>query len=248
MLFRKKNRFEGLPRLKRRGKEPPPFYAQAEQLFLSSESLPDPLRLRVHRSLSWLVESDKVAQASLDCQFITLWIAFNAAYGREVGPSEASGDRAGYKEFIGIVCSLDEDGLIGNALFTTFSQAVRVLLEDRFCYQPYWNAVNGRGSMASASERFKEDRRRAYQALQQGDHSRLLAIVVDRLYTIRNQVLHGGATCGSSVNRSVVKTGIGILRSVVPSILVVMMKHPGDGWGAPYYPYSNDPGGDGWKA
>ncbi len=248
MLFHKKTRFEGLPKLRRKGKGEPPFYAQAEQMFLSSDTLPDALRLRVHRSLSWLVESDKVAQCSADCQFITLWIAFNAAYGKEMGPLEPAGDRAGYKELIGTVCSFDEEGLIGNALFTTFSQAVRVLLEDRYCYQPYWNAVNGRASMASAADRFKEDRRRAYQALQKGDNSRLLAIVVDRLYTIRNQVLHGGATCGSSVNRSVIKTGIGILRSLVPSILVVMMRHPGDGWGAPYYPYSKDSGSDGWKA
>jgi hypothetical protein len=247
ILFRKNGSFKKLPKFRRWKKGAAPFYAQAADEFLSADPLPEPLRIRVQRSLSWLAESDRQYAQSLDCSFITLWIAFNAAYGNEMGQLEPSGDRAGYKEFIGTVCSMDSEGIIGNALFTTFSQGVRVLLDNRFCYQPFWNAVNGRASMADAAERFAEDRRKAYQALKTGDNSRLLSTVFDRLYTIRNQVLHGGSTCGGSSSRAVLKTGIGILRSVVPSILVVMLRHPGSDWGAPFYILPADGGADGWK-
>lgn len=247
MLFSRKKTPGRLKGIGHREKKAECFYSEAERMFLRSELMSDPLRLRIHRSLSWLVQSEKLAGVSADCCFMTLWVAFNAAYGKDMGPVDCAGDRAGYKEFIGTVCTLDTNGVIGNALFSSFSSSVRVLLENRFCYQPFWNAVNGRVSMKDASARFCVDRHKAYQALEQGDHSRLLGIVADRIYTLRNQILHGGATCESSANRKVVATATEILKKVVPAILIVMMEHPEHVWGAPIYPYLKDGIDKDWK-
>ena len=43
------------------------------------DSHPEALRVRVHRSISWL-ERAELAGEDADARFVFLWIAFNAAY------------------------------------------------------------------------------------------------------------------------------------------------------------------------
>lgn len=57
-----------------------------------------------------------------------------------------------------------------------------------------------------------------------------------RLYTLRNQLMHGGATWNGSVNRSQVRDGRAILDSVLPVILALMMRKPERFQGEPFYP------------
>jgi len=64
----------------------------------------------------------------------------------------------------------------------------------------------------------------------------LLAITLDRLSVLRNQVMGGGATYGSSVNRDQVVTGAELLMSLLPVIFDLMLSHPEQEWGALAYP------------
>ena len=57
-----------------------------------------------------------------------------------------------------------------------------------------------------------------------------------RLYTLRNQLMHGGATWNSSVNRAQVRDGRALLARVLPVMLGVMMNHPAQFEGRPFYP------------
>ena len=66
----------------------------------------DPFRLRMHRSLSWL---SKAMSVDDDIHFITLWIAFNAAYAREVVLFTTSSERSEFRRFIQLICRLDID-------------------------------------------------------------------------------------------------------------------------------------------
>jgi hypothetical protein len=70
---------------------------------------------------------------------------------------------------------------------------------------------------------------------------RVLSILFDRLYVLRNQVLHGGATWNSSVNRNQVRDGARILGFLVPVFIDLMMDHPDEDWGAPHYPVVEAP-------
>lgn len=63
-----------------------------------------PFSIRVWRGLSWLERSEG-ADDEIDMKFISLWIAFNAIYGREDGP--AAGDRASWQAFIAGVVRMD---------------------------------------------------------------------------------------------------------------------------------------------
>ena len=66
--------------------------------------------------------------------------------------------------------------------------------------------------------------------------SKVFAITFDRLYVLRNQMVHGSATWNSSVNRSQVRDGARILGDVVPIVIHLMMENPHQVWGEPSYP------------
>ena len=68
----------------------------------------------------------------------------------------------------------------------------------------------------------------------------MLYEVFVRLYTLRNQLMHGGATWNSSVNRSQVRDGRALLARVLPVMLGVMMDHPARFDGKPFYPVVSD--------
>ena len=64
----------------------------------------------------------------------------------------------------------------------------------------------------------------------------VLSIVFDRLYVLRNQLVHGGATWNSQVNRAQVSDGARILGTLVPLILGIMIEHPELDFGEILYP------------
>ena len=59
-----------------------------------------------------------------------------------------------------------------------------------------------------------------------GETATVLGIVFDRLYVLRNQLVHGGATWNSQINRAQIEDGVAILGTLVPLILAVMMERP----------------------
>ena len=63
----------------------------------------------------------------------------------------------------------------------------------------------------------------------------VLSLVFDRLYVLRNQLAHGGATWNSRVNRDQVRDGAAILAFLMPVFVDVMMDNPGEDWGRPFY-------------
>ena len=115
---------------------------------------PDPFRLRIHRALSWLCKADEQlngkdasdakqsapskdmpqipssqgrklsSNPDWDIGFQSLWIAFNAAYAREIDEQEISGDRSNFRQFLRTVCRLDEEKLIYALVWQTFSCAI----------------------------------------------------------------------------------------------------------------------------
>ena len=62
------------------------------------------------------------------------------------------------------------------------------------------------------------------------------SIIFSRLYTLRNQILHGGAAWNSNVNRDQIRDGVNILAKLVPVLISIMMDNPNTLWGDPCYP------------
>ena len=87
-----------------------------------------------------------------------------------------------------------------------------------------------------AVHRFATSKRRFAEALKARDTLTILSMLFDRLYVLRNQLIHGGATWNSGVNRDQMRDGTAILAFLVPVFIDLMMDAPDQDWGAPFYP------------
>lgn len=188
--------------------------------------------LRMHRALSWLQRAEDAGDDD-DVAFICLWIAFNAAYAQELpGYTE----KAAFQSFMQQVCDGDRSRLLYGLVWREFSGPIRVLLDNPYVFQPFWDCLNSGGDEGQWRGAFEQAKAAAGRALAQQDTAQVLFVVFQRLYTLRNQLMHGGATWGSSVNRAQVRDGRVILARVLPAMLSVMMDAPERFQARPFYP------------
>ena len=194
---------------------------------------PDALRLRIHRALSWLIRSEQ-EHTDPDLRFVLQWIAMNAAYAREFGREETERTRA--KAFLDTLVALDTQKRLHQALFQQFTGPIRTLIDNKFTFEPFWTAMRTHDASNRWEEGFANSKKAAFAAVMQGDTTKVLGIVFDRLYVLRNQLVHGGATWNSQVNRAQLSDAVAILGTLVPMIISVMMDHPGQDYGDALYP------------
>lgn len=71
---------------------------------------------------------------------------------------------------------------------------------------------------------FEIERERVNFALQEYDTIQILIILFNRLYTLRNQIMNGGATYNSSVNRKQLKDACIILIALIPAFIHICSK------------------------
>lgn len=193
---------------------------------------PEALRLRIHRALSWLTRSE-LEPDDLDARFVLQWIALNAAYAREFGRDETERDRV--RGFIETLVKLDGQKHLHQALFQQFSGPIRTLIDNKFTFEPFWTAMRTHDSSCRWEVSFANGKKAALAAVMHGDTAKVLGLVFDRLYVLRNQLVHGGATWNSQVNRAQISDGTAILGALVPLILTIMMEYPQD-YGDVLYP------------
>ena len=193
------------------------------------------LSLRIHRALSWLQRSEQET-ADSDARFLFLWISFNAAYARELDERRGFTERKLLIRYVNQLIKADEQSLIYHAVWHSYSESIRHLLDNEFVFQPYWHYQNGKISEDCWRDSFHLSKRAAAKALGRMDTKKVLAIVIDRLYTLRNQLVHGGSTWNSSVNRKQVGEGASILGLLVPLMIYLMMRSSDQQWGEPCYP------------
>ncbi|EHJ5407406.1 hypothetical protein KAO45_004856 [Salmonella enterica subsp. enterica serovar Wedding] len=198
------------------------------------EHLPSDLNLRVHRALSWLQRAEMAEDD--DGRFIFLWIAFNAAYATEIDDGYRLSEQASFRNFLEKLCGLDENKQIEELIWQEFSGSIRILLDTPFVLQSFWDYHSGKISGTQWKERLKHDKKVASMALASSDTPQLLGVVFNRLYNLRNQLIHGGATWNSSVNRKQLKDCASLLGKLVPVIIALMMNHPNTLWGCACYP------------
>lgn len=201
---------------------------------LLREKFPAPMALRVHRAISWLGRSEAEGDDA-DVRFILLWISFNSAYSAHI-ESDGASERGAFKAYFDTLVELDTGHRIYNAVWTRFSQEIRLLLDNRYVFAPFWSHFNGEPGHADWEERLAKSKRAIATALSNRDTARILATVFDRLYVLRNQLVHGGATWNSGVNRNQIRDGAAVLGCLMPIFIDLMMDHPERDWGSPYYP------------
>lgn len=201
---------------------------------LVRDGFPSNLNLRIHRALSWLQRAELAEDT--DSRFIFLWIAFNAAYAHEIDDSVRLSEQETFRSFLDKLCQLDVDNRMNDLIWHEFSGGIRILLNNQYVFQGFWDYQNGKISKAMCEERFTKARQAAQTALASGDSPTLLSVIFTRIYTLRNQIMHGGATWNSQVNRSQLQDCTNLMGKLVPLIIELMMDNPNTIWGEPCYP------------
>lgn len=199
------------------------------------------LNLRLRRALSWLERAEKEVD-DCDAAFLFHWIAFNAMYGPpRSAPTEPDREKKSFEAYLKKV-SLHESERISDVM-RSLSTEVEKLLANKYVFEPYWKYRNGLGCR-DWEQRLRRQKRERESATGRTKTEITVCQVFDRLYTLRNQLLHGSATWKSTMNRSQVETGAKIMTNLVPHFIEVMIQHP-DGWvnwGAPRYPVVRERG------
>jgi hypothetical protein len=198
------------------------------------DSYPPNLALRVHRALSWLERAEQCED--VDARFIFLWISFNAAYANEIGNQERPSEQKVFDLFLKKLLDLDKADVLYELIWTEFPNSIRVLLNNQFVYQPFWDYHKEQLDEAQWQSKFERAKMSAHKALASHNTATVLAIVLSRMYTLRNQLVHGGATWNSRVNRDQLRDCAAFLGKMVPFVIKLMMDNPGTLWGAPSYP------------
>ncbi len=199
------------------------------------DDFPADLKLRIHRALSWLMRAEKQEDDD-DAAFIFYWVAFNALYGHQARDTHFSnGERNAFQEYFQKISLLDSEKQIYDELWRNFSASIRILIQNKFVFQPFWNNYHGIAGYEDWELSFERARDLGHRALENEDTVQILSIIFDRLYVLRNQVFHGVSTWQSSVNRAQIKDATRILAFLLPLFVDLMMRNPDFPWGKPGY-------------
>ncbi len=145
-------------------------------------------------------------------------------------------EQSTFKAFLEKLCALDKNSLIENLMWSKFSGSIRVLLDNPYVFQSFWDYQNGKISEPPWTERFANGRKTAQQALANRNTAAVLGVLFNRIYILRDQIMHGGATWNSSVNRDQLRDCANLLGKLVPIIILLMLDNPGTLWGDACYP------------
>ena len=193
-----------------------------------------PSAVRFHRACSWLEEAERFhTEDQTDHALIFRWTAFNALYGQwDMDRHEPLADRQSWQVFLTRMLELDTTGHIVSLLNEHRGLVLAILgnpyLNDYFWQDPCCEKAGktGRGGRHKASSWYA-----------QKEWNRILVEVVDRIYLLRCQLVHGAATLRSGLNREAVKHCATMAGLLVPTFLLVWIDHGADeDWGIMCYP------------
>lgn len=199
-------------------------------------SFDEPFRIRIHRALSWFKKAKELnSKGELDLSFITMWIGFNSAYGKDLSAAFIS-EHVMINEFFEQILLLDTKNEISDILWVQSKSAVMSLIQNKFTFEKYWHFVNGKTDDSNWNEALNKSIIKANRLVAGKDTNVMLSMVLSRLYTLRNQLLHGGATFDSMLNRAQIEDALQLMFSIFPVIVQLMMEAPDKSvFGKPYY-------------
>ena len=199
---------------------------------LKSTELSENLSIRLHRAISWLKSAEK-QEDNLDLKFISLWVSFNACYAVDINGLNSKPEKAKLREFTSSLVQFDQNRLY-NLFWEKFSGPVKVLIENKFVFEKFWEYTRGESDDYQIA--FNKSIAQATNCLSKQNIEGLLEVVLERLYTLRNQLIHGGATYNSKLNRAQLRDACNIMQLLVPIIIDIMLENGEHDWGEIAYP------------
>ena len=175
-----------------------------------------------------------------DASFIFYRIAFNSIYA-DIDNNELP-EKSKFNIFFNQILKLDDGKKVYSLLWIRFNNEIKSLLNNQYIFQPFWRHMIDR-SFPGWEELFNKANKRVEYALKDQNSHVIISVLMERLYVLRNQLIHGGATWNGTKNRDQVLMGNNILRDFIPCLLEIMLKNPTTNWGDNNFPIlkvSND--------
>ena len=166
-------------------------------------------------------------------RFISLWVSFNACYAVDLNGISSKPEKAKLRDFTSSLVQFDRTRLY-NLFWEKYSGPVKVLIENKFVFEKFWEY--NRGEANDYLSAFNKSIASATNCLSKQNIEGLIEIVLERLYTLRNQLIHGGATYNSKLNRSQLRDACNIMQLLVPIIIDIMLENGEHDWGEIAYP------------
>ncbi len=161
-----------------------------------------------------------------------------------MGRKDKESESRYFMVFLKNIVKQDVSGALERIVWGEFSGPIRVLLNNHYVFHPFWKSVWDLKSERDWERHFKSEKNRVRKALSRRDVLAILSVVFRRLYTLRNQIFHGGATYPSGFGRTQIRDGSRIMASLVPAIIDIMkqdLSRDSDSktWGKVAYPRIN---------
>ena len=204
---------------------------QKERLHDLDADHPNPVRF--HRACSWLQRVEQLrVNNERDLALLGQWIALNALYGQwDERAREPVGDQACLRIFFDRILALDVEGQVKGVLVQQ-KRLVMTILDDEYLSRFFWQEPCRK--RAGQSKKVKYDAQTWYQ---QDNWTLLLDRLVERIYLLRCQLVHGASTYNSSLNRVTLGRCITMMGHLLPAVLLVWIDHGADeDWGKMCYP------------
>ena len=188
--------------------------------------------LRIHRSLSWLKKAAWL-QDDLDLRLISLWIGLNAIYTPNIEPIQQITSQTervihakhAFSTFLGKIFKLDHEQKIYQLIWEKLRQQIDSLIENPYLFQSFWDYQNKKISQILGKEEVVLEKIRVHQILQSRDTVAVLDIIFNRLNTLYQQIILGGATYNSSFNRKHLQQCCNILITILPAFLYIVLEN-----------------------
>jgi len=221
------------------------IYPQQPEHESDPRSAEDNNRWRMDRALSWLKRSEDCnPKNDPDERFLFLWISFNAAYGDDANLKPSRWKTKDHNKIAQFLCQIvkkDADDRLADVIRMHKKQFDKILAI-RFLFRPFWQAAYIRVAWlrwSNPSSTFVTQRLKVQNGF--ATTFTVLRYTFDRLYTLRSQLFHGGASYRDEYNRSSLKPANIILGACVPEILKIMLEalnsqHDMGDWGNVAYP------------
>lgn len=222
---------------------------------LVQEGAHEGVRIRIHRACSWMqrveqleraeanarervaeaADADRAAhrlESSHDEQLILRWIAFNSLYGRwDADKSYPQPDFESVRDFVTQLLALDHDERIG-AVLDSERDLVMSIIEDGYVDKYFWKDPGEDALRKAGRAIFKTQ-----GWYVEGRLSMILTQVLQRIYLLRCQLVHGAASRNGKLNRDSVQRCSTLLGHLLPAFLLVIIDHGwAEDWGPLCYP------------
>ncbi len=200
---------------------------------LAAQRSDHPTAIRLHRTFSWLARCEKVeAGQDDDLLLICLWVGFNGLYGRwDEQRREPFPDRQSWRDFLNRLLVIDTSSHLSKMLLEQ-RELVMSLLDDEYLSSFFWEEPTD--IRASKSKKTKFDARTWYI---DSKWSMILDRLLERIYLLRCQLIHGAATFGGKLNRESLSRCIAMLRQLLNAVLMAVIDDEAkEDWGVMCYP------------